>query len=97
MEHTKTPWKTDAHLHIVCGETSPMGYQSGCYLGKIFDDCIGKKTQARANAEFIVRACNCHDELAEALDIALLAMTHDPLNPDDVEFVKKALKKAKGL
>lgn len=33
--------------------------------------------QAKANAEFIVRACNSHDELVEALEKALLMLDAD--------------------
>ena len=55
MNHTPTPW----HLHKV----SERDYN----IGDSNDSCIATAYWNEANAEFIVKACNSHDALLEAL------------------------------
>ena len=60
-QHTPGPWhyqqNTDAYTHIV--RDSEERYVCGCSQDS--------KGNAKANAAFIVRACNCHEELLQAL------------------------------
>jgi len=34
------------------------------------------------------------DKLLTACEVAVLALTHEPVNPDDIEFIKAAIAKA---
>lgn len=67
-KHTPTPWTAEpsaAHYEILCGrgaESVPHATQVANVL------MIGERREAcRANADFIIRACNAHDELVAAL------------------------------
>ena len=55
MEHTATPWKIDVDFDWVRDSE-----------GRIVANCTGRSDQ-RANAAFIVRACNSFGLLLEAL------------------------------
>ena len=56
-KHTPEPWEIDGpNLYIVNGKKSDAGYQSGCYLAKVFEDCIGGKKTGKANARLIAAA-----------------------------------------
>ena len=47
-----------------------------------------------ANAELFVKAPQTkqqRDELLEACKIAILALTHTPINPDDIAFIQQAI------
>ena len=62
-KHTPTPWSVDAtRLGIMAG------YQS---IAQAFRDknktIADREAEAQANAAFIVRACNAHEQLASAL------------------------------
>ena len=67
-EHTKTPWyyKDESTICDYFGRpvANPGGFRNG------HPEC---RDENAANAAFIVRACNCHDELLEALE----AFMHD--------------------
>ncbi len=71
MKHTPTPWEIapapdDAESLDIVSEYKVEGFGpsanwiAGC-------DLQGDPEENRANAEFIVRACNSHEELLEAL------------------------------
>lgn len=50
-----------------------------------------------ANAELIVRAVNCHDELVEKLEVAIRALTRlGEGNSANVFMMKESLKRARG-
>ena len=62
-KHTPTPWSVDdTRLGIMAG------YQS---IAQTFRDrsktIADREAEAQANAAFIVRACNAHEQLVEAL------------------------------
>ena len=57
MNHTPTPYKIGYHAHD--GIRIEV---NGCSIANVW----GKNNEA--NAEFIVRACNSHDELVGALE-----------------------------
>ena len=64
MEHTATPWRSDVD-NI---------YSGGYYIAKIVHG--GTDKAIKVDAEFVVRACNAHDELLEALK-GLIALLED--------------------
>jgi hypothetical protein len=79
-EHTPLPWsvlESDADARepfVAVSEPDEYGnapdlHIAVChYSGNNYDPATlaADKAKAKANAEFIVRACNCHDELLEA-------------------------------
>lgn len=76
MKHTDTPWTFDGHGINADGERiakmsqAPYIYDTGLPVrNEIFD----------ANANFIVRACNSHAELLEALEHALPLLQREDL------------------
>jgi hypothetical protein len=78
MEHTPIPWEVDTHSPphegmkgMICVRAcdSPM---NSCLAS------IGTDEEAKANADFIVRACNSHEELLAALQ----ACINVPVLPD---------------
>lgn len=64
QKHTPTPWaKTESFQIVKPQGNTALELADICYVG---DEAV-----AEANAEFIVRACNAHDELVEALQKCL--------------------------
>jgi hypothetical protein len=89
-KHTKTPWKTGNNgledLLIV------PGCQPVQAPGNSLEECS-------SNAEFIVRACNNHDSLLAACEMALTVINNDKSpwwidNPDRGGLNKKQLEQA---
>lgn len=71
--HTPTPWETGCLMNKV--EVLPNGWNVPMCIA----DCGAKNSpesndEQCANAEFIVRAANCHDELLTATKKALRRM-----------------------
>jgi predicted lipid-binding transport protein (Tim44 family) len=64
MTHTSTPWSADIEAFMI--------YADGKAVADT--DHLGPKTneEAKANAAFIVKAVNCHHELVEELQAAVL-------------------------
>jgi len=61
VEHTAVPWDTGSY----------SGGQTAVYDDTGYDICIcyeRDEGMGGANAEFIARACNCHDDLLAALE-----------------------------
>ena len=58
-KHTPTPWKVDGNSDVFSGDPS-KGTRKDIA-------CIQSDNYAE-DAEFIVRACNAHDDLLEALE-----------------------------
>lgn len=84
-EYTKGEW-------IV--EHGPFGTFDVEYRTK--DDggliCVcGTDKDSEANARLIAAA----PDLLSACEVAVLALTHEPINPEDIEFIKQAITKAK--
>lgn len=89
--HTPKPWKvftTPDGLKVV-----GIGSEDG---GGICDAGFGiwawKEPEGLANAELIVRAVNCHDELLAALKTCREMVGH----PDNIAFIDAAIAKATG-
>ena len=63
MEHTKTPW---GYWPECCREGGMItSNEYGCHVAAptLYEN---HPALTKANAAFIVKACNCHDELLEA-------------------------------
>lgn len=76
MEHTKTPWRVGCAGAVVADEPVPEIHGSeavDCYGGHLIAESIAPR-----NAEFIVRACNSHDQLVSALQAILTNMSNGP-------------------
>ncbi len=75
MTHTPTPWfyKDSLNGSNYRIWAKPHDFEFGvcdiCLHYKLGEELPGK--EAVANAEFIVKACNAHDELLEALEEAI--------------------------
>lgn len=64
-KHTKLPWERwNKDDQVIAGAD---GYV--CRLGMPPQEILSAKDEA--NLEFIIRACNCHDELARVLNDTL--------------------------
>ena len=76
-EHTKTPWAFHINKDdgcIVYG-INPDDMDEICYVSAGFDEGIDE-----ANAAFIVKACNCYNDLVAALEGLQDAFIHTPGN-----------------
>ena len=67
VTHTPTPYEQLKTCTMV--KADPIFWQTGIKKGGIRIATVSGvgEENARANAEFIVRSCNSHDELVEAL------------------------------
>jgi len=64
-KHTETPWKySDAYYETQVD----IRDEGGRRIAVVVTDYPMMTCRMEANAHFIVRACNCHDELLEALE-----------------------------
>jgi len=84
-EHTPTPWE----IGISHTEEIAIRHPEGDCIATVCDLLEG---EAQANASFIVRACNSHDELVACLEDILDA--DGDLNVMDFNRYRAALKKA---
>jgi hypothetical protein len=97
VEHTPGPWKAYKNeekqfINIFANseKDGKIADRVAYVLGVEYPDTIDRK--AEANAAFIVRACNCHDELLAACKAALVFINNgvalgyirmpDPDTPD---------------
>ena len=72
-QHTPTPWNYDSTWALIMG---PKGEEIGAiHAGSTKDGARVRTLEAKANAEFIVRAVNAHDDL-----VALLKELHGVLD-----------------
>ena len=98
--HTPVPWSIGKRRWITSGDVDIARIHSVSKIGE---------NEAVANAEFIVRACNSHDALLEALELYdsfskanddWRQMVRNLLNSDDTPEVvikaREAIAKAKG-
>lgn len=79
-EHTQLPWQQDGS-YVFC--TTAEG------MHKDIADCARPLTasipEGKANAAFIVKACNAHEELVAALNACLEAVTHQDIGTYDMD------------
>jgi hypothetical protein len=90
MNHTPTPWKADLRAIIPvpdpCEIAASILTEDGeTEIGHVFN---------KANTEFIVRACNAHEDLQEAVRNLLYIHPGTPKYQDAVDFAHRALAKA---
>jgi len=93
-KHTPLPWKVyyaknNGQLILGTGEESGQAIQS--HNGAFWRD----EAEAKANAEFVVKACNSHYELLEALE-SVKEYVHNFGESHLIEIVDKAIAKARG-
>ena len=68
MTHTVTPWKRDKWGNVIGVDGKDIRFRQLTCL------CSGSEKsmdEAEANTDFIVRACNAHDVVCDALSHAL--------------------------
>jgi hypothetical protein len=100
--HTPTPWKLEIFekaengIRGIISQHSKAGsFDQIFHLLDIREDDIGTD-EAKANAKFIVKAVNCHEELVKAINTALLIL----IKPNTIaernakEVLEQALAKA---
>ena len=87
MEHTKEQWTTaTGDPRFIC---DAQERDVAVALREEFTI-----EEANANAKRICKCVNSHDALVKACEVAVLALTHKPINPDDIEFIEAAIAKA---
>ena len=99
-EHTSVPW-TAHQMSVRTWEIRGPDGLNVCrtYAGTLGTPYAKPDTTIAANAEFIVRACNSHDELLEACKEALGALAFVTDKPGVYQMwlrVKETVRKATG-
>ena len=91
MNYTPTPWKVFEGKENEGKSTSKaIVDQTGIVLANIWNRGTKPAQQAKANAEFIVRAVNSHEELLEACKDALKFMDGTDVGRNLEEAIAKA-------
>ena len=91
MEHTKGEWKVQLHTNK---GSSGVHYDVDIKTGEYEHTNIACGI-SEANAERIVKAVNCHDDLVEALELIYSKCRR--LSTEEIIIVGKALAKAEAL
>jgi cysteine sulfinate desulfinase/cysteine desulfurase-like protein len=68
VQHTPTPWFINGPNHI--GHISVASERDGAVAEMVWHHVEGRRFPVEANADFIVRAVNSHDDLLAALEEA---------------------------
>lgn len=104
MNHTPTPWNTAEPIHEYKSGSvwvSTVFAENGPEWGKIAAEATAPdREMARANAEFIVKACNAHKDLVTALKSILDTQTMPTAvhaMDECYRIAKEAIAKAEGL
>ena len=91
---TPRPWKVSDldKFRIVADDNA------GRYVAITYHDMLHNTEMNEANAQLIVKAVNCHDELVEALKLSYRSLTIDSDMEKDfaveIKKIKQALAKA---
>lgn len=88
--HTPTPWEND-------GEVIIAPHKNYASIASTIDDPQIDEQKQKTNFAFIVQAVNCHDELVEALDMAIRALRDNDIDTSmagEFEILTDALAKA---
>lgn len=103
MTHTPIPWdvlKDGPEFFVVCNalvDIAGLGIEAEARVNiASLQDCFG---DCAANAEFIIRACNAHDELLEACRAVLADIDKGRVighGKPSVEAMVAAIHKAEG-
>lgn len=68
--HTETPWRKQQHSPYDSSSCDEILGSDGRFVAKVYRLADGVPTdEAMANAAFIVRACNAHEDLVGALTL----------------------------
>lgn len=94
-DHTPTPWKYQRQIEsdFISGRNHPTYpiYTNGGKFGN------PAEAKSEADAEFIVRACNSHDDLLAACSEAVeILSVYLPESLPTLKAIKAAVDKAKG-
>ncbi len=83
-QHTPTPWKAQQGLSSTSPRLEIVRADLSAFVAQVHRTHDGNK-EAEANAAFIVRACNSHDALVEALSALEAELSHllDPNNTNN--------------
>ena len=105
VKHTPTPWHytvgADSGTFPIWKSNEIMHRLAFIAMVANADESYPYKT-TEANAAFIVKACNAHDELLKAAKIALAWMGVNATKSNEIEYVKsrgyvlKAIANAEG-
>jgi len=81
MKHTPTPWEVNDDDSGIIGTWGPDEDDWGliCATDYAISSSVPEE-QRPANAAFIVKACNAHDELVEALKTAIQVMKDNEID-----------------
>lgn len=95
--HTPTPW----YVQPFARGMPEIRAANGAEIAEIFPfNFDADDPQTMANARYIVRACNAHDELVAALESAMAVLCGDEMNKSSLIKAltegRAALAKAKG-
>ncbi len=90
-KHTPTPWAIHNHFFI----TAKVGNRLKSVVCEIDRHAWTNSGEAQANAEHIVQCVNMHDELVEALEIALRIIDRDNCQTVSKPKLRDILSKAK--
>lgn len=100
LEHTPLPWcgacPTDADYEDWRDLNIVMDSDANTRVAFMANDGTPENRTARANAAFIVRACNNHHALVEALRKALDKAWTGHALPDELRELEAVLAKAEG-
>ena len=83
-KHTPTPWKYDPTWNLITADCG-MIEVAACHTGERMRFKKNKGETAKANAEFIVKACNSYDDMLEALKAIFAYDWHDALDDEHGE------------
>ncbi|WP_138476176.1 hypothetical protein [Dyadobacter bucti] len=109
-EHTPTPWRilpeeVDKDYIRIRGTVLGCRYKIANVLTPVYDGAPQREAdETRANADLIVRACNAHDDLVDALERMIDGFGYTSYISDeekqsdpDVIFAQNTLAKAKAV
>jgi hypothetical protein len=98
MNHTPIPWTAKGY-DVRAGQAGRMIAYTGPHHAPDDQYPKGCKLEDEANAEFIAKAVNCHDDLVEALEFLVKAAETEPgmsIYRSHIEKARAVLAKAKG-
>lgn len=86
MEHTKAPWRAGPVADTIIADEGPnnMSAEARAHYGGYL---VAESVDA-ADREFIVRACNSHDQLVSALTACLKRLVADCADKSCVEIME---------
>ena len=91
-EHTKGKW--EARPYLAPADQWLVAGSEATALNRVAK-MLDRGEKGEANARRICQCVNSHDDLLAACEVAVLALTHQPIHPDDIRFIKDAIAKSK--